>query len=377
MNRTRVARAAGTALAVAAVTAATACAATARPTAAAPPTATAPLTTAVVPPPAAFPTPAPTAPVPPPPPALPAMVAGTYAQYFPQSGSTLLYVMVPGTAAWKLVGAIPQPTVNGSTQISFDRSRDLHRILLEEKSDHSLWNAALDGSDRHLVARPAKGLQVCEARFDERGDRVVYGVESAKGTQFALYTVKADGTDRRRVPGVTSDGACYNNASAANGSTVVFIGSYVDGLPVREYHEVKVYDGTGTREVVLHMSDKVHAGTVAAVSPDGRYAVIGGMAVRPDGSCGDGDDLWYVADLRTGVVTELAPKGGGSIADGAMKFDPSDHVLAVVATGVKVGKVYQTTVTVAVFDRHGRYVATLPNPSARPDGNVALWTVMA
>jgi hypothetical protein len=370
MSRKRVARAAGTALAVAAVTAATACATTHAATTAPPP---APAVTPTVPPTVAVPEPQPSTPAtarPAPPPT----AAGTYAEYLRSDGN-LLYVMAPGAHAWKLLGPVPTPVVDDDNQTLYSASRDMRRVLVTDNADRSLWNQAVDGSDRRLVIQPPKGYVVCNAQFDAPGDRILYGM-TRDGKNLALYTVHTDGTGRHRVPGATTYDAC-DNAWSPDGSTILFMNTYVDGLPIREYHEVNVYDGTRTRKITLQITNKVHVGTPDAVSSDGRYALIGAKTVNAQGECGDGDDRWFIADLRTGATTELFAPKGGYVETMAARFDRSDRLLAIVETNIKIDGQDVLKREIGVFDRHARLVATLPNPSGDQTETFTIWTVVA
>lgn len=372
MSRTPAARTAGTALAVAAVIAATACANN-HPAAAAPP----PGPVASVTPVAAVPSPAPQSSAPTTPPsAAPPTAPGIYAEYLHDNGN-LLYVMTPGAHTWKLLGSVPDPVFDDATQVIYPRARDTHRVLVDDNADNSLWNQAVDGSDRKLVVRPPKGYNVCNAEFDALGDRIQYGL-SKGGKDVVVYTARPDGTDRRRVPGATTFNTCFN-AWSADGSTMLFINTYVKGLPIREYHEVHVYDGIRTREVTLKVTDKVHVDSALAVSADGRYALVGAMRVNSQGECGDGDDRWFIADLRTGATAELKAATGTSLrtGPGIVQFDASDRLLVVVGTYTVVKTDIVTSYAVGVFDTHARRVATLPNPSRTATDDFALWTVVA
>ncbi|HKD96119.1 MAG TPA: hypothetical protein VKB69_00830, partial [Micromonosporaceae bacterium] len=98
MERMRVARAAGIALAVVAVTAATACATNRTTAGAHPPAPAVSVTPATLPSPAPKPTTVAT-----PQPAAPPTAAGVYVEYVHNGGGNLLYVMAPGGHSWKLL----------------------------------------------------------------------------------------------------------------------------------------------------------------------------------------------------------------------------------------------------------------------------------
>jgi hypothetical protein len=57
--------------------------------------------------------------------------------------------------------------------------------------------------------------------------------------------------------------------------------------------------------VTLPVSNAIHLESPFAMSPAGRYAIVAGMKIKPDGGCGDGDNFWYVADLATGAAHRL------------------------------------------------------------------------
>lgn len=374
MNRTLIARAAGTAFAVAAVTAASACAPTPAHPAAAPQRT--PVSVPTTPAPAdPSPTPGPTTPAATPPTPVPVLVPGTYVHV---TGAQMdaLYLLAPGATTWQHFADVPMPPVPAG-QFVVAWAVDGGHVLITHKSDGSMWGALADGSDQHLIVKPPMGSEVCGESFDARADRVLYGVATIKGDHVTLYTAKADGTDRRTVPGADTMQACWA-AWSADGSTLVFNRSYVKNLPIREYHEILVSDGTKTREVLLKLPNNVHADLVAAVSADGRTAVVAAMKVRPDGSCGDADNLWYLADLRTGAVTALVPPAGAQLSDGGVIFDGSGRMLMDTQSEVKVKKAYHEVYKLIVFDQHGKVVASLTRPAGiANDANVRVWTAIA
>ena len=371
MERMRVARAAGIALAVVAVTAATACATNRTTAGAHPPAPAVSVTPATLPSPAPKPTTVAT-----PQPAAPPTAAGVYVEYVHNGGGNLLYVMAPGGHSWKLLGSVPDPVFNDQTENIYGPSRDMRRALVTDNTDRTLWNRALDGTDRQVVVQPHKGYAVCNAQFDARADRILYGVMKPPGNVVTVYTVRADGTDRHTVPDATTYDACYG-AFAPSGSTYVFMNTYKSGLPIREYHEVHVFDGTRTREITLKLPNTVHAGTPDVVSADGHYMVIGARTVNAQGECGDGDDRWFIADLRTGATHELKV-ANGYVSTGDARFDGSDRLVTMVQRNVEVNGQNVSTTTVGVFDTHARLVKNINLPDTSADeASFVLWTVVA
>jgi hypothetical protein len=351
-------RASGLALALAAVIAAGACASVKSRT----PATTAPAA-AGTPPSAA--TPATTAPAPTRPDPLPAMASGTYLSVY-DGGSEQLFVLRPGATKWQFFANVPRPALAAGRSVVAS-SPDPRHLLVWADHDSSLYSAAGDGTAQHLIARAPHGGIVCGHALSPRGDRLYYSIATADLKHVTVYTARLDGTDRRVVPEADTFASCYPGWSG-DGRTLVFTRTYSEKAPVREHHEVYVSTGGRTHEVALALPDNVWADQITAVSADGHTAVVAGMTVKPDGTCGDADDTWFLADLRTGAVTHLVAPHSDFLAGTAL-IDRSGRVLADMSgNGYLLG----------VFDPHGRFVKAVAGPDGTDEiGKAQLWTTVA
>lgn len=354
------------ALALAAVTAAGACGAAKARTPAAGHSATPPAAVST-PPPAVTPGPTTTTPTPtrrgaP----LPAMTSGTYLSVY-DGPKERLFVLRPGATTWQFFADAVKPSL-GAGQSVVAYTPDHRHILLWKDHDTSLWSAAGDGSAQHLIVGESHGKTVCGHGLSPRGDRLYYAVQTADRSVATVYTARLDGTDRRVVPGADTTASC-NPGWSGDGRTLVFARTYRPDVSAREHHEIYVSTGGRTHEVVLALPDNIWAGDIAAVSVDGRSAVVGGMTIRPDGSCGDGDNTWYLADLRTGAVVHLEPPHGDAMITPAL-IDASGQVLA----DMDGGHGY----VLGIFDPHGRFTRAVAGPDGTDEiGKAQLWTTVA
>lgn len=298
-----------------------------------------------------------------------ALPAGVYAYVATDSGFHLA-VLGPGATSWRYAVPAPRPDIDQRYDGVMTQSFDLRWYLMFHRPDGSLWNISADGAEKHLIVTPPKGLEVCSAGYDQAADRIYYGLSTHFSLRFALYTVRPDGTDRRRVPGVTDAMSCSISWSA-DGSTIVTDYNEVPHPSVRMNHTLLVSDGTAMRELVVALPATVALHGVHGLSSDGRRAVVAASAVS---STEEVNAQLYLVDLRTGAAVRVVPPLRWSIPMGANAlFDASGLMLTEMTTPTKDGGAQPE---VGVFDQHGRFVEELPNPAIDNLNDINLWGVV-
>jgi hypothetical protein len=270
--------------------------------------------------------------------------------------SDALYLLDPGATTWTLVRQVPSAAMPALPSHLMAPSG----LLIAGQDQHRLSVApsvtAAGGSPARIVASVPTG-SMCLTRWNGTSTRLLYAAFANDYKHATLYTVGADGSGGHALTGATDPGVCGATWSAS-GTTIAYVRSYAQHLPIGEYHEAMVMSGGHTRTVHLALSNKVHLDSVLAIAPDGRHALVGTKTVQPDGTCGDGGpDGFAMVDFTTGAAHPITTRGPGNAASLIFTFDPSGHLIADVESGQADGT---SSESLEVFDLHGGYLRTLP-----------------
>lgn len=161
-----------------------------------------------------------------------------------------VFTLTPGSGRRRFVtGRDPAWTRDGS-QLAFSRSGEI-------------WTANADGSGAKRIAAHQPGQSLRDPSWSPDASRIAYDLIDRPNGNLSLWTMRADGTDRRQL--VSGDGAAPTPAWSPDGTRILFVQPpelFGDG----EIHVVRA--GGGGAHILVKGSDGEDFDP--AWSPDGR-----------------------------------------------------------------------------------------------------------